>query len=153
MFKTNLGRNVIAAAFIVSLSALASAQSINMTSPSNGITTASPLHVVATANGGSYPVSAMRLYIDNQPITTIATASMNTYANVSAGSHYVVVVGWNTTGASFTRTATVQVSSTAAASTAPTTVSAAAPGTVTISSPGSTAGSPIHFVASAAPTS
>ncbi len=121
-----------------------------MTSPSNGTTTASPLHVVATANGGSYPVAAMRLYVDNQPITTIGTSSMNTYANVSAGSHYVVVVGWNTKGASFSSSATVKVGTTSTPATAPTTVSQSG---VTISSPGGTAGSPIHFVASATPIS
>ena len=93
----------------------------------------------------------MRLYLDNQPITTIGTSSMNTYANVSAGSHYVVVVGWNTKGASFTSSATVNVTSSAAPVQPPTPVQQSGPA-VTISSPGaSAAGSPLHFVASATP--
>jgi hypothetical protein len=155
LLRTFLGRKVIAAAFVILVTAMASAQSVSMSSPGNGVSTASPLHVVATANGGSAPVAAMRLYIDNQPITTMATASMNTYANVGAGSHYVVVVGWNTRGASFSSSATVKVTSTSAASTAPTTVYAAS-GTagVSIASPGTSAsGSPLHFIASATPSS
>ena len=148
--KKSFGRVLWTTAFVVSLSAFGLSQSITLSSPSNGGSSTSPVHVVASANGGSSPVSAMRLYVDNQPVTTIAASQMNTYANVGAGSHYFVVVGWNTTGASFTSSATVNVSG--AGSTTPAAPSGGAG--VSISSPTAAAtGSPIHFVASATPTS
>lgn len=143
MLRTFLGRKLIAAAFVISLATLANAQYVTLTSPSNGVSTVSPVHVVASANGGSYPATAMRLYVDSQPVTTISAASMNTYTSMSTGSHYVVVVGWNSKGASFYKAATVKVTS-----------SSPAPGSVTISSPGTSAsGSSLHFVASATPSS
>jgi hypothetical protein len=143
----------LTAAFIVSLSGLSFAQSVNISAPANGSTVASPVHIVASANGGGSPVAAMRLYVDNQPITSIGTSSMNTSANLSAGSHYVVVVGWNTTGLSFTRAINIKVG---AASPSPAPTPRTRPGTsagVHISSPTATSGSAVHFLASATPAS
>jgi len=90
----------------------------------------------------------MRLYVDNQIVTTISSSKMDTYANMPAGGHYVVVVGWNSKGQSFSRSANITVDS-STASTKP-----ATPGSIVVSSPTTvTSGSPIHFVASATPTS
>ena len=72
------------------------AQSITISSPAAGATVASPLHVVASASPGSYPVSAMRLYVDNQSITTVHAATLDAYAPLAGGRHYVVVMGWDT---------------------------------------------------------
>jgi len=69
----------------------------------------SPAHFVASAGGGAYPISAVRLYVDNQPITTLYTNSLNTYTSLAAGSHYIVVVAWNTKGASFTNAINIKV--------------------------------------------
>ncbi|MGZ4789561.1 MAG: hypothetical protein ACXVZX_13675, partial [Terriglobales bacterium] len=97
-------------------------------------------HVLATANGGNYPVSAMRLYVDNQTITTINKSKMDLYTPLSSGSHYIVVVAWNTIGKPASSSATVTVGDSGKTS-------------VNISSPGTTSNSPMHVVASATPAS
>lgn len=68
--------------------------------------------MVASATGGVYPVAAMRLYIDNQSISTTYSASLDTYAPLADGDHYVVVVSWDTSGQSFTQSMHVTAAST-----------------------------------------
>jgi hypothetical protein len=80
----------------------------------------------------------MRLYVDNQTVTTIDKSKMDTHASMGSGSHYLVVVAWNSHGQSFSRSATVNVGNNSKSS-------------VNITSPTTSSGSPIHFVASATP--
>lgn len=40
----------------------------------------------------------MMIYVDNKPAYTVYSASLNTYVNMGAGSHYVVVQAWDTWG-------------------------------------------------------
>lgn len=126
------------------------AQSVTISSPAAGATVASPVNVVANASGGSYPITALRLYVDNQPITTVQGASMNTSASLADGNHYVVVVGWNTTGASFTQSENITVGNVSASSGSGSVTPSGGVG-VTISSPGNgaTVSSPVSFAASA----
>lgn len=123
------------------LAAVAFSQSVSLSSPGNGATVSSPVQVTANANGGKYPISAIWIYVDNQPVYKTASASVNTSLSLSAGSHHIVPVAWNTTGQAFTQSAYVTVSGAAAAA------------GVNVSSPsaGASVGSPVKFVASASP--
>ncbi len=51
----------------------------------------------------------MRLYVDNQPITTVNGAQLDATTNLGAGSHNIVVVAWDTIGRSFVDSARVTV--------------------------------------------
>jgi hypothetical protein len=123
-----------AGAFI--LSTIALGQSINVSSPSNASTVVSPVHIAATANGGSHPVSAIWVYIDNQPLIKTTSASVNTYLSLAPGSHHVVTNAWNSIRQVATESLNINVSSNAG---------------VAITSPaaGATVASPVQFVASA----
>src|SRR5205085_11723024 len=103
--------------------------------------------------------SAMRVYVDNQSMYTTNTGSLDTYVSVATGKHYLVVVGWNTKGTSFSSSMYVNVGTTAsptpaAPTPAPTPTSTGAAG-VSVGSPssGAAVGSPVHFLASANATS
>jgi len=124
-------------AAVTLLAAAAFSQSISLSSPGNGTTVSSPVQVTASANGGNHPVSAVWIYVDNQPVYKTSSSTVNTSLSLSAGTHHIVPVAWNTTGQSFTQSAYVTVSNSAAG------VNLAAP------SAGATVGSPVQFVASA----
>lgn len=126
------------------LSTMSFAQSVSVSSPSNGATVSSPVHLVGSANGGSFPVTALRVYVDNQSAYTTNAANLDTMVPMATGNHLVVVQAWNSNGQVFKAPMNVTVSGT-------TTGSAG----VSVSSPanGSTVSSPVQFVASAAPNS
>jgi hypothetical protein len=115
------------------------AQSVNMTAPVNGATVGSSVNFVATANGGSAPVGAIWIYVDNQPVYQTTNSSINTYVTLAPGSHHVVPVAWNTLGQVATQSLYITVNGSASG------------GAVTITAPaaGATVSSPVNFVASA----
>jgi hypothetical protein len=128
------------------------AQSVTFSSPANGATVASPVNVVAN---GSIGITALRLYVDDQPVSTVQGASMNTSASLAAGNHHLVMVGWSSTGASFVNSQYITVGS---VNTSPSTGggSATSGGTgVNIAAPlsGATVASPVSFSGNAFPTS
>lgn len=135
----NVLRCAVAAAV---LSTLALAQSVSMSSPSNGATVNSPVQLTATANGGNYPVVAVWIYVDNQPVYQTTSASANASVSLSAGAHHVVPVAWNSIGQVATASLNINVSSSTSTSTN---------GVITMSAPsnGATVSSPVQFVASA----
>lgn len=124
----------------ISSASAGSAQSISLSSPANGATVSSPVQIVANASGGRYPVSAVWIYVDNQPLYKTTSATVNTSLTLTPGSHQVVPVAWNSAGQEVTTSANIDVQAVGAAT-----------GNVTISSPsaGATAASPVQFVASA----
>ncbi|MBV8208376.1 MAG: hypothetical protein JO041_16445 [Acidobacteria bacterium] len=120
------------------LAACASGQSVNIAAPLANSTVPSAVHVVASANGGSSPATAMRIYVDNASVYTVQQPSLNTTLTMSPGKHYMSVVGWNSAGLGFSSSLYVNVASAG----------------VSISSPGNGASvtSPVNFVASATAT-
>ena len=94
------------------------------------------MHIAGSADGGNYPVSAVWVYVDNQPLYKTASASVDTELALSPGAHHIVPVAWNSVGQVATQSIDVTVKSDAG---------------VDISSPSAGAGlsSPVHFVASA----
>ena len=70
---------------------------ITVTSPANGSTVSSPVHVVASASS-SNPIAAMRVYVDNVSVYLTYSNSIDTYITLSSGGHFIVVQSWDSTG-------------------------------------------------------
>jgi acid phosphatase len=120
--------------------AAATTSGVTISSPTTGATVSSPVTFVASAASGSttYPITAMRIYVDNTAMYTVGSASINTSLALASGAHNVTVVAWDKSGKSYTKSITITV---AAASTT---------GVVTITSPvnGASVSSPVQFIAS-----
>jgi acid phosphatase len=116
---------------------------VTISSPSNGATVSSPVQFVASAVSSSktYPITAMRIYVDGIIKYNVGAASLNTSLALAFGKHNVTIVAWDKSGKSYAKSINITVGSSA-----PVTA-----GGVTISSPanGSTVSSPVQFVASA----
>ena len=126
-------RSSVAAIILVTA---ALAQSVSVSSPSNGTTVASPIHMAASANGGSYPISAIWVYVDDLPAFKTTAASVDTYLSLGAGSHHVVTNAWNSIGQVASNSEYVSVTTNAGIA-------------VTSPAAGATVNSPVQFVASA----
>ena len=133
--KSTLKYLLRSAIVAVALTTLALAQSVSVSSPANGTNVMSPVHVAATASGGSHPVSAIWVYVDNQPLIKTTTASVNTYLSLAPGSHHVVTNAWNSIGQVATNSLNIVTSNAGVAIKSP--------------SAGATVASPVQFVASA----
>ncbi len=86
---------------------------VTITSPTSAATTTSPVHFVASATS-SHPIAAMRIYVDNVSIYTVAAASLNTQITMAPGAHYIVVQAWNSSGTVYRSAENITVSSAAA---------------------------------------
>jgi hypothetical protein len=80
----------------------ASFAGVTVSSPTNGATTNSPLHVVAAAtpNNPSAPIAATQIYVDGGLVYQGTSANVDTYLNVGAGNHQVSVQSWDAAGTS-----------------------------------------------------
>ncbi len=107
--------------------------SVTISSPTNGATVASPVHVVASASSPN-TITAMSVYVDNVSVYSNSSNKIDTLVSMAGGNHTVVVQAWDSTGAIFKAQVAITV-----------------PAGVTVSAPkdGATAGSPVHVVASA----
>ena len=74
----------------------ATSGSVSILSP--GTTSASPVHVMATAKS-SAPISAMRIYIDNKAMYSTGGSSVDVHLSLGAGVHNLVAQAWDTSGA------------------------------------------------------
>ncbi len=72
---------------------------VTVSTPTNGSTVGTPTHFVASASSGN-PVTAMRIYVDNNNAYTVSSSKIDTYLSLSTGSHYIVIVAWDSAGAS-----------------------------------------------------
>lgn len=135
-----------ALAFTV-LSTLTAFADVSVSSPSNGATVGSPVHVVASASAAS-GIAAIRVWVDDNSVYLAYSSSIDTSVPMSQGSHYVVVQAWDNYGNASKQVMTINV----AGSATPTSATGTS-GAVNVSSPtaGQTVGSPTHFVASATP--
>jgi phosphatidylinositol-3-phosphatase len=114
---------------------------ITVSSPQNGSTVSSPMHVVAStiANSASTPIEAMHVYVDDQLAYRVSTGSIDTNIAVSSGSHSVVVQAWQTNGVLYKTSLTVKA--------------AAAGITISSPAPGATVSGSMHLVAQAVASS
>ncbi len=112
---------------------------VTISSPAAGATVSSPVNFVASATSGTTnPITAMRIYVDNQNMYTVGASKLNTSLTLAAGAHNVTIVAWDSTGKSYTKSESI-------------TVGTATVGSVTIQSPvnGSTVSSPVQMRATA----
>ncbi len=70
---------------------------VTVSSPTSGSTVSSPVHVVASASS-SVPITAMKIYVDNNVAYSTSASKLDTYLTMSAGSHSVVVQSWDSNG-------------------------------------------------------
>jgi hypothetical protein len=78
-------------------SAAAAFAGVSVSSPTGGQTTASPVHVVASATM-SYPVIAMQVYVDGKLSDAKSAASINDTVAATNGTHAIVVQSWDNHG-------------------------------------------------------
>ena len=130
-----------------------SGSGVTISSPSNGATVSSPAHFVASATpSGSYPIASMKMYVDGNGGYLTYSNKMDTYVNLSGGSHSIVIKAWDNGGKVYQASETVNVGS---SGTTTTTSSSSGSTSNTIgmhvSSPtsGSTVGSSVHLSANA----
>ncbi len=76
------------------------AYGVKVTSPVNGATVSSrSVNVVASAySSSSYPITYMRVYVDNVSVYGVAASTLNTYVTMASGYRHVVVQSWNSAG-------------------------------------------------------
>ena len=127
------------AVWLVGLNLVLAAMSfagVTVSSPLPGTTSTSPVHFVASASS-SFPITAVRIYVDNVSLFTVNAATLDAFVPMSSGSHFVVVQAWDSSGAVFKSAETITVT------TPPAGVSVSAPAN------GATVSSPMQVVASA----
>jgi hypothetical protein len=81
---------------------------VTVSSPTAGITQASPVHFVASATSTS-SITGMRVYVDNVSVYALSASKIDTSIGMSAAKHNVVVQAWDTTGAVFRQALTITV--------------------------------------------
>ena len=123
--------------------------SVTICTPLDGATVPSPVHIVALTTSTTFPTTAMWIYVDNVVQYKTNAKSLDTYLNLSAGTHSVNVQAWNSSGQVFKQvisitvsggtTSTVQVSPTSLTFPATDVNSSSSPQNVTVSNTGSTA--------------
>jgi hypothetical protein len=83
--------------------------SVTICQPANGATVTSPVQVVAGTTDNAHPVTAMKIYIDNQVVFSINASQLNTSLNLSAGQHNLTINAWDSSGAVFKTTEFITV--------------------------------------------
>src|SRR5215469_6905752 len=92
-----------------SLMSAAAFAGVSVSSPSPGATTSSPVQFVASATG-SFPISSMTIYTDNNIVYQGYVSSLNTSVNMSTGQHSISVQAWDTHGNVYVDKFTLSVS-------------------------------------------
>jgi hypothetical protein len=115
---------------------------VSITSPSNGATVSSPVHVVASAGSDlGRPTSSIIIYVDNANKYTTYSNHLDTSLSMANGWHTILIKSWDSGGAIVQKSVSVNVSGSG---------SSTSNGiTVTSPLPGSTVGSPAQFNATA----
>lgn len=97
---------------------------VHISSPANGATAGSPVRVVASA-AASKPITAMRVYVDGRDSYAVSGNKVDTSIAMAGGWRQVVVQAWDTGGAVYKQTVSVNVSGTTSSGGSTTTPSGA----------------------------
>ena len=84
------------------------AGSVTVYSPVNNAVSGSPVHAVASASAAN-PITAMRVYVDNQAAYTIQANHLDTYLPMARGTHVLVFQAWDSKGNVFKTARTISV--------------------------------------------
>src|SRR5437588_4150070 len=86
---------------------------VTVTSPSNNATVGTPTQFVASAvSPASSPITAMRIYVDNNSAFLTSSNTINTQLTIPTGAHYVVVQAWDGLGNTYKSALNVTVGAT-----------------------------------------
>ena len=102
-------KNALRIVIVTMTLATAAFAGVTVSSPTAGSTSGSPVHFVASATSAN-PITAMRIYVDNISVYLVSASKLDTLVTMSAGSHFVVVQAWDSTGAVFKAPLTLSVS-------------------------------------------
>ena len=89
------------------VSTLATTAGIKISSPTNGSTVGSPVHVVASSTQSN--ITGTRVYVDGTSRYSTSGTNVDTYISMTTGSHYIVVKNWNSSGQTTSSSATITV--------------------------------------------
>jgi hypothetical protein len=83
---------------------------VSICTPVPGSTVGSPTHISASAAPPTgRTITAMRIYLDNDPALTVNGNTISGGFGLTSGNHLLVVVAWDNTGASQTKSETFNV--------------------------------------------
>jgi hypothetical protein len=76
---------------------------VNISAPTNGAVTNSPLHVAASANSenSSAQIAAIQIYVDGGLAYNAPGSTVDTHINLGAGNHEIIVQAWDTAGGNY----------------------------------------------------
>jgi PKD repeat protein len=92
-----------------STSVTVKAPEVIVTSPANGASVPSQVHVVAGGFSG-FPVTAMQIYLDSVLAYSVNSPNLDTTITLRSGAHALVVKGWDNSGRNFSKSLAVTVS-------------------------------------------
>ena len=82
-------------AVFIFLGLLPAIAGVTVSSPANGATVTSPVHVVASAaSSTSASITTTRIYLDNVRVYQVHTNRINTYLTMNVGAHNLTVQAW-----------------------------------------------------------
>ena len=84
------------------------APEVIVSSPSNGLTTTSLVHIVAGGFSG-YAITAMQIYVDGVLTYSINASTLDTTLTLTGGTHTLIIKGWDSSGRNFMQSLTVTV--------------------------------------------
>jgi hypothetical protein len=114
-------RKVLNLVLTVLISSAFSFAGVSISSPANGSTVPTSVHVVASASTAtSHPISSIIVYVDNVKKYLIYSAKVDTTLVVSAGKHTFLVKSWDGGGNIYQASTTVTASSSTTSSPTPT---------------------------------
>ena len=95
----NIIRLGLPVAVFIFLGLLPAFAGVTVSSPANGATVTSPVHVVASAaSSTSASITTTRIYQDNVRVYQVHTNRINTYLTMNVGAHNLTVQAWDATG-------------------------------------------------------
>ena len=101
-------RNLLCTAILTLAATSAAFAGVTVSSPAAGSTVATPAHFVASASS-THPITGMRVYVDNVSVFATGAATIDTSIAMNVGSRFVVTQAWDSTGAVFTTSMTLNV--------------------------------------------
>jgi PKD repeat protein len=84
------------------------APQVIVSSPTSGAQVTSPVHVTATGFSGN-TVTAMQIYLDGALVVTVKSPTLDTTVAAAAGTHSLVIKGWDSSGKNFFTTVQISV--------------------------------------------
>lgn len=111
-------------------------KTVNICSPANGATVASPVQFTAAARDNEHTITGMVLYVDSMIQGRSSTSLLSASVALAAGTHAIVIRAWDTTGFFFSSSESITVTTapapTVTISANPTQISSGQSSTITV---------------------